>query len=85
MASTHTETRTRAGRCATHGHVTAVKSVPQVRFPFVVWLVRRWIALAQPYRCPTCAAKVSISERSAGTSQPTATRAADSRRLGPGG
>jgi hypothetical protein len=59
MTITDTETRTRPGRCATHGDVTAIKSVPKVRFPFVVWLVRRWIALARPYRCPTCAEKVS--------------------------
>jgi hypothetical protein len=58
MATTTTttvvETRTRPGQCPTHGPVIATKSIPKLRFPFVVWLVRRWIALGGPYRCPTC-------------------------------
>jgi hypothetical protein len=48
------ETRTRPGRCPEHGPVTATKSIPKLRFPFVIWLVRRWIAQLGPYRCPTC-------------------------------
>ena len=57
MATTNTtnvETRTRPGECPTHGSVMATKSVPKVRFPFIIWLVRRWIAQRGPYRCPTC-------------------------------
>jgi hypothetical protein len=57
MATTNIETRTRPGRCSTHGEVTAQKTLPKLRFPFVVFLVRRWIAMAQPYRCPTCGDK----------------------------
>ena len=48
------EIRTRAGQCPTHGPVTATKSIPKLRFPFLVWLVRRWVAQLGPYRCPTC-------------------------------
>jgi hypothetical protein len=59
MVTARTETRTRPATCPTHGQVTAEKQIPKLRFPFVVWLVRRWIALAGPYRCPSCGAKVS--------------------------
>lgn len=56
MATTtsNVETHTRPGQCDTHGSVMATKSVPKLRFPFVVWMVRRWIAQLGPYRCPTC-------------------------------
>ncbi len=54
MSSSTIETRTRPGHCPTHGAVTATKSVPKLRFPFLVWAVRRQLALRGPYRCPTC-------------------------------
>lgn len=57
MATAKTETRTRPGRCPAHGEVMAQKVLPKVRFPFLVFLVLRWIAIAKPYRCPTCGAK----------------------------
>jgi hypothetical protein len=57
MATAKTETRTRPGRCPTHGDVSAQKVIPKLRFPFFVYLVLRWIAMAKPYRCPTCGEK----------------------------
>jgi hypothetical protein len=54
MSTSTIETHTRPGRCPTHGSVTATKAVPKIRFPFVVWAVRRWIAQRGPYRCPSC-------------------------------
>jgi hypothetical protein len=60
MATVNTTTRTRQGRCPTHGDVKAQKTIPQFKFPFViVFLVRRILAALQPYRCPTCGAKAS--------------------------
>ncbi len=50
--------RTRPGHCATHGDVTAQKTIPKLKFPFViVFLLRRLVAAIGPYRCPTCGEK----------------------------
>lgn len=61
MAMIDTETTTRPGTCPKHGHVSAEKRVPKLKFPFVVTGVARLLAAARPYRCPTCAAKTSAS------------------------
>jgi hypothetical protein len=52
------ETRTRHGRCTTHGQVS-VKQVPKLTFPFVITGVARGLAAGRPYRCPQCGAKLS--------------------------
>jgi hypothetical protein len=58
MATASSNTRTRPGHCPTHGEVTAERTIPTFKFPFViVFLVRRLLANFQPYRCPTCGAK----------------------------
>ncbi len=57
MPTANSETRTRPGRCPVHGEVTAEKTLPKLRFPFVVFATRRAIASMRPYRCPTCGAK----------------------------
>jgi hypothetical protein len=60
MPATNTDTRTRPGRCPTHGDVQAQKAVPTFKFPFViVFLVRRLLAALQPYRCPACGTKAA--------------------------
>lgn len=60
MATVNTTTRTRPGRCTTHGEVKAQKTIPTFKFPFViVFLVRRLVAALQPYRCPICGTKAS--------------------------
>jgi hypothetical protein len=60
MATVKTSTRTRSGRCPTHGEVNAQKTIPTFKFPFViVFLIRRLIAVLRPYSCPTCGAKTS--------------------------
>ena len=51
------ETRTRQGTCPTHGRVGAQKTVPKLRFPFVISAVARGAAALRPYRCPDCGAK----------------------------
>ena len=49
-----TEVQTRPGTCPTHGAVQATRSVPTAHFPFVVYGVRRMLALRRPFRCPNC-------------------------------
>ena len=48
------EVETRAGRCATHGTVDAVKELPKLQFPYAYNWVRRRLAQRHPFRCPTC-------------------------------
>lgn len=60
MATVNIDTRTRAARCPTHGDVEAEKTIPTFKSPFVlVFLVRRLLAVLQPYRCPTCGARAA--------------------------
>ena len=60
MAIVNTDTRTRVGRCPARGDVNAEKTIPTFKFPFVlVFLVRRFLAMFQPYRCPTCGEKTA--------------------------
>ncbi len=44
MATIEHQTRTRAGECPTHGHVTAEKQVPKLKFPIVVTGIARLAA-----------------------------------------
>jgi predicted RNA-binding Zn-ribbon protein involved in translation (DUF1610 family) len=53
------ETRTRHGKCRTHGEVTGSKLVPQITFPFFITGIARGLAAIKPYRCPECGAKVA--------------------------
>ena len=53
-----TEVQTQAGRCATHGTVQATREVPEMGFPYVVYALRRAVALRRPYLCPECGAAV---------------------------
>jgi hypothetical protein len=46
------EVQTRVGHCPTHGAVEATRDVPRPGFPFVVYVVRRFLAMRRPFRCP---------------------------------
>jgi hypothetical protein len=60
MDTVKTTTRTRPGRCPTHGDVQAQKTIPQFKRPFVIiFTVRRLRSMLTPYRCPDCGAKAS--------------------------
>lgn len=48
------ELQTRSGRCETHGTVEAVRQIPRLQFPFIVYGVLRWRARRQPFLCPRC-------------------------------
>jgi len=50
--------QTRPGNCPTHGNVKAKRSVPRIRFPFIVFAVLRAFAGGRPYRCPECGVSV---------------------------
>ena len=54
----HTELLVQPGQCPSHGVVQATKSVPRIRFPFLVFGVLRLWALQRPYRCPACGGRV---------------------------
>jgi hypothetical protein len=56
-----TETQTRTGRCATHGTVEGTRDVPRPHFPFVIYAIRRLLAMRHPFRCPTCGERVTTS------------------------
>jgi predicted RNA-binding Zn-ribbon protein involved in translation (DUF1610 family) len=58
MAMIDNETRSRQGKCPTHGQVTARKQVPKLKFPVVVTGIARGAAAIRPYRCPDCGARV---------------------------
>jgi hypothetical protein len=53
-----TEVQTADGYCPTHGDVEAIRDIPKMQFPFVVYAVLRARAKRKPYRCPTCGATV---------------------------
>ena len=53
-----TEVQTQTGRCATHGTVEAIREVPKMGFPYVVYALRRALAQRRPFRCPECGAAV---------------------------
>jgi hypothetical protein len=53
-----TEVQTQAGRCSKHGTVEAMREVPEMGFPFVVYAIRRALAQRRPYLCPECGAAV---------------------------
>jgi hypothetical protein len=55
------EVQTRSGRCETHGTVEATREVPRIQFPYIVYGVRRWMAMRRPYRCPQCGEPVGSS------------------------
>ena len=48
--------QTRPSRCATHGPVEGTRTMPRLRFPFIVTGVMRLVATARPFRCPRCGA-----------------------------
>ena len=59
MVKETSRTKTMPGRCPVHGEVQAAKNVPNVAFPFIVYLVRMVGNAFQPYRCPQCSEKVT--------------------------
>jgi hypothetical protein len=59
MAMIEDEVRNRQATCPTHGRVSASKRVPKLKFPFVITGVARGVAMARPFRCPHCGARVS--------------------------
>ena len=52
------EVQTQAGRCSVHGTVEAVREIPKMGFPFVVYAIRRAVARRRPFLCPECGAAV---------------------------
>jgi len=58
-ANPHEETLTQSGRCGAHGAVQAIKRVPEVRFPFLVFGALRLWANRRPFCCPVCGAPVT--------------------------
>jgi hypothetical protein len=56
MAMFEMETRTRAGRCPTHGEVAGQKTVHKLSFPFFITGLLRAVAAFKRYRCPSCGA-----------------------------
>jgi hypothetical protein len=57
--SSQESVRTRPSRCATHGPVEGTRTMPRLRFPFIVTGVMRLVAGARPFRCPRCGAKTA--------------------------
>lgn len=55
-----TEIQSRQGTCPNHGAVQATRELPPLRFPFVVYGLRRLLAQRRPFRCPDCGAPVTI-------------------------
>jgi hypothetical protein len=59
-ASDRTESvQTRPGRCSTHGLVESTRTMPKLRFPFIITGVMRLAAAARPFRCPRCGARAA--------------------------
>ena len=54
-------TEVRTGTCPEHGTVQAVKEVPGLHFPFIVWAVQRATTALRPFRCPECDSKVKVT------------------------
>ena len=52
------ELQTQTGRCANHGTVQAIREIPKMGFPFIVYAIWRAFAKRQPYRCPQCGTAV---------------------------
>jgi hypothetical protein len=52
------EIQTQAGRCVTHGTVTATRKVPKMGFPFIIYAIWRAAAQRRPFLCPECGAAV---------------------------
>jgi hypothetical protein len=59
------EVQTHAGRCSTHGTVQATREIPQMRFPYVVYAIRRTLAQRRPFLCPECGAAVQAEDPAA--------------------
>jgi hypothetical protein len=53
------EIRTQNAECSQHGVVEAVKEVPRVRFPFLIYGPLHIIGNARSFRCPECGAKTT--------------------------
>lgn len=57
--SSQESVQTRPSRCATHGPVEGTRTMPRLRFPFIVTGMMRLVATARPFRCPSCGAKTA--------------------------
>ena len=55
--STHEPVQTRPSRCPTHGLVEGTRSMPRLRFPYIITGMLRLAAATRPFRCPHCGAK----------------------------
>jgi hypothetical protein len=51
--------QTRTGRCSAHGLVESTRTMPKLRFPFIITGVMRLAATARPFRCPRCGEKAA--------------------------
>ena len=51
--------QTRPGRCETHGLVEGARTMPRLRFPFIVTGTLRLAAMTRPFRCPRCGASTT--------------------------
>ena len=56
-------TEVRPGTCPEHGTVQAVKEIPAVHFPFLVWAFRRATVGFRAFRCPECDSKVRVAAK----------------------
>ncbi len=54
-----TEVETHTGVCPTHGTVEATREIPKIGWPYIINVVRRYLARRRPYHCPTCGADVT--------------------------
>jgi hypothetical protein len=54
-----TTIETRTGTCPEHGAVEGTREMPAPGFPFVLYIYRRAMAGARPFRCPACGAPVT--------------------------
>jgi hypothetical protein len=55
-----TEIQTATGTCPTHGTISATRTIPALRFPYIYYAVVRALARRRPYHCPECDAEVPV-------------------------
>ncbi len=55
------QVQTKTATCPTHGEIEAMREMPKVSFPFIVYGIRRMIAARKPFRCPECGTAVDAS------------------------
>jgi hypothetical protein len=59
VTSSRESVQTRPSRCATHGPVEGTRTMPRLRFPFIITGAMRLAATTRPFRCPRCGEKAA--------------------------